>query len=219
MTDGFDLSGAAFGDVDGSGFAGEFINYLDHATDHFQPVKCFAQSRLQLKPGERVLDVGCGCGDDIRDMAMSIIPNGCAAGIDVSQSMIAESRRRNARFVAPCHFVVADPEALPWATAYFDACLADRVFQHLRSPARALNEMLRVTSRAVEWSSRIGIGDWCRLMQLMPQPHLRCWVELAQAFATAAWEGIFTRFSMKQECDGIYLLGHHLHHVCKAGAD
>jgi SAM-dependent methyltransferase len=59
--------------------------------------------------------------------------------------MIAESRRRNARFVAPFHFVVADAEALPWATAYFDACLADRVFQHLRSPARALNEMLRVT--------------------------------------------------------------------------
>ena len=146
MTDEVDLSGAAFGDVDGSGFAREFINYLDHATDHFQPVKRFARSCLRLKPGQRVLDVGCGCGDDIREIAMSIIPHGCAAGIDVSQSMIAESRRRNARFVAPFHFVVADAEALPWATAYFDACLADRVFQHLRSPARALNEMLRVAT-------------------------------------------------------------------------
>lgn len=145
MTNDIDLSGAAFGDVDGNGYAGDFINYLDRATDHFEPVKRFAQSHLRLKPGERVLDVGCGCGDDIRRMAMSIIPNGCAAGIDVSQSMIEESRLRSATFVAPVQFVVAAAEDLPWASSYFDACLADRVFQHLRHPARALNEMLRVT--------------------------------------------------------------------------
>jgi SAM-dependent methyltransferase len=145
MTNDNDLSGAAFGDVDGSGYAGDFINYLDHATDHFRPIKRFAQSQFRLKPGDRVLDVGCGCGDDIREMARSIIPNGYAAGIDVSQSMIEEARRRSARFVAPVQFVVAAAEDLPWASAYFDACLADRVFQHLRNPARALNEMLRVT--------------------------------------------------------------------------
>ena len=144
MTNDNDLSGAAFGDVDGSGYAGDFINYLDHATDHFQPVKWFAHSCLRLKPCERVLDVGCGCGDDIRKIAMSIIPHGCAAGVDVSQSMIKEACRRSAKFVAQLRFAVADAEALPWDSDYFDACLADRVFQHLRNPARALNEMLRV---------------------------------------------------------------------------
>jgi len=155
MTNNIDLSGAAFGDVDRSGYAGDFINYLDHATDHFQPIKRFAQSHLRLKPGERVLDVGCGCGDDIREMAMSIIPDGYAAGIDVSQSMIEEACRRITAPLAPVQFVVADAEALPWATAYFDACLADRVFQHLRNPARALNEMLRV----IKPGGRVVVAD------------------------------------------------------------
>jgi len=155
MTNHVDLSGLAFGDVDGSGCAGEFINYLDNATGHFHPVKRLAQSYLRLKPGERVLDVGCGCGGDIREMAISIIPNGYAVGIDVSRSMIEEARQRSARFVAPSQFVVADAEALPWASAYFDACLADRIFQHLRSPARALNEMLRV----IKTGGRVVVAD------------------------------------------------------------
>ena len=200
MTNHVDLSGLAFGDVDGSGCAGEFINYLDNATGHFHPVKRLAQSYLRLKPGERVLDVGCGCGGDIREMAISIIPNGYAVGIDVSRSMIEEARQRSARFVAPSQFVVADAEALPWASAYFDACLADRIFQHLRSPARALNEMLRV----IKTGGRVVVADrdWGmgRLMQPTPQFPPWCSLALVQASTTVGWEGTLMPSSMKQEC-------------------
>ncbi len=113
-----DLSGTAFCDVDGSGYACDFITYLDQAGD-------------QLRPGERILDVGCGCGDDLRRLAPLVAPNGCAVGVDSSQSMIDEARQRSTGCELPPQFELGDAAHLRWRSDYFDACRADRVFQHL----------------------------------------------------------------------------------------
>jgi SAM-dependent methyltransferase len=144
MTQGVDLSGTAFCDIDGTGNAGDFVTYLDQAADHFRPLKVFTHSLLRLRPGERILDVGCGCGDDLRELATLVTPNGCAVGIDSSQSMIDEARRRHAGCELPLQFERGDAAHLRWHSEYFDACRADRVFQHLAAPHRALNEMIRV---------------------------------------------------------------------------
>jgi SAM-dependent methyltransferase len=144
MKQSVDLSGTAFSDIDGTGHAGDFITYLDQATDHFRPLKVFTHSLLQLRAGERILDVGCGCGDDLRELASLVTPNGCAVGIDSSQAMIDEARQRNVGCELPLQFVRGDAGHLRWHADYFDACRADRVFQHLPDPERALNEMLRV---------------------------------------------------------------------------
>jgi hypothetical protein len=58
MKQSVDLSGTGFCDVDGTGYAADFITYLDQAADHFKPLKIFTHSLLRLRPGERVLDVG-----------------------------------------------------------------------------------------------------------------------------------------------------------------
>ena len=144
MKQSVDLSGTAFCDVDATGYAGDFITYLDQAADHFRPLKVFTHSLLRLRPGERILDVGCGCGDDLRELATLVIPNGCAVGIDSSQSMIDEARQRNAGCELPLQFELGDAGHLRWHSHYFDACRADRVFQHLPDPERALSEMVRV---------------------------------------------------------------------------
>lgn len=144
MNLGVDLSGMAFGNVDASGCAPEFISYLDRVTDLFQPVKQLAQALLWLQPGARLLDVGCGCGDDLRKLAAGIGPAGWAAGIDRSQSMIAESHKRHAGSDLPIWFAVAEAESIPFSSGYFDMCRADRVMQHLPNPERALQEMVRV---------------------------------------------------------------------------
>jgi ribosomal protein L11 methylase PrmA len=70
MKQSLDLSGTAFCDVDGTGYAADFIACLDQAADHFKPLKIFTHSLLRLRPGERVLYVGCGCGDDLRWLAI-----------------------------------------------------------------------------------------------------------------------------------------------------
>jgi len=144
MKQSVDLSGTAFCDVDGTGYAGDFITYLDQAADHFRSLKVFTHSLLRVRRGERILDVGCGCGDDLRKLATLVTPNGCAVGIESSQSMIDEARQRNAGCELPLQFELGDAGHLRWHSDHFDACRADRVFQHLADPERALNEMIRV---------------------------------------------------------------------------
>ena len=144
MKQSVDLSGTGFCDVDGTGYAADFITYLDQAADHFKPLKIFTHSLLRLRPGERILDIKCGCGDDLRELATLVTPNGWAVGIDNSQSMIDEARRRHAGCELPLQFERGDAGHLRWQADYFDVCRADRVFQHLTDPERTLNEMLRV---------------------------------------------------------------------------
>src|SRR5215471_13661428 len=50
---------------------------------------------LKLRPGLRVLDVGCGTGDQLRIMAPLVAP-GSAVGVDLSATLIACAQRRTA---------------------------------------------------------------------------------------------------------------------------
>ena len=52
-------------------------------------------------------------------------------GIDNSQSMVDEARRRHAGCELPLEFERGDAGHLRWQADYFDVCRADRVFQHL----------------------------------------------------------------------------------------
>jgi len=73
-----------------------------------------------------------------------VAPNGLAIGVDKSESMIAEARRRTGACGLPAQFEVSEAEQLPWESRCFDAGRADRLLQHLVDPCRALNEIFRV---------------------------------------------------------------------------
>jgi ubiquinone/menaquinone biosynthesis C-methylase UbiE len=98
---------------------------------------------LGAAPGRRILDVGCGLGDDAAALAGLVAPGGSVVGVDGSGAMIESARDRHGA-VAGLSFEVADAAALPFDDASFDACRVDRVLQHVAEPARAVREMARV---------------------------------------------------------------------------
>ena len=98
---------------------------------------------LALQPGHRVLDVGCGTGDFLRLLAPLVAP-GRAVGIDLSETMIAEARRRADGSAPAIAFHPGDVQDLAFEAGSFDRVTATQVLVHVPDPGRALAEMSRV---------------------------------------------------------------------------
>ena len=100
---------------------------------------------LDLKPGNTVLDLGCGLGDDARALAEFVAPTGRVVGVDVEEKMIEAALARQAEepTVPDVEFARADGEQLPFADDTFDAVRIDRMLQHADAPDRVLAEAYR----------------------------------------------------------------------------
>jgi SAM-dependent methyltransferase len=60
------------------------------------PLGLAALERAKVQPGERAIDVGCGCGQTSLQLAERVGPSGAVLGIDVSAPMLARARARAA---------------------------------------------------------------------------------------------------------------------------
>lgn len=63
----------------------------------FEPIRRLAISRLALRPGDIVFDVGCGTGLSLAMLGRGVGPNGRVVGIEQSPEMLEQARRRVAR--------------------------------------------------------------------------------------------------------------------------
>jgi ubiquinone/menaquinone biosynthesis C-methylase UbiE len=91
---------------------------------------------LELGPGDRLLDVGCGGGVFLR----RALETGCeAVGLDHSPEMVAL-----ARATSGAHVVEGRAEELPFADGEFTAVSCLVAFFFLDDPVRVLREMRRV---------------------------------------------------------------------------
>jgi ubiquinone/menaquinone biosynthesis C-methylase UbiE len=141
-----DTAYSGWDDIDETGGANSFQSYLDTVTgiERMRALKRRSHELLDPSPGDRLLDVGCGNGDDALALAEAVAPDGSVVGVDASEAMVAEASQR-ATDADPVSFRQADAEALPFDDGAVDGCRADRVLQHLERPRRAFAELRRVT--------------------------------------------------------------------------
>jgi len=112
---------------------------------------------VPVKPGERVLEVGCGTGVVVRDLAALVGRRGEVVGVDASRRLLERARAlcRPAAEDTRISLRVADGASLPFAAGRFDASLAITVILHVADPLRVVREMARVTRSG----GRIGLQD------------------------------------------------------------
>ena len=101
---------------------------------------------MRLKPGQRVLDLGCGAGWASRLLAQQVTGSdrpGQVVGLDVSDEMIRRARAASTSF-ENLMFVVGSAQQIPWEENFFDKILSVESFYYYGDQERALAELFRV---------------------------------------------------------------------------
>jgi len=97
-----------------------------------------------LRPGDRVLDCGCGSGSISIGLG-DVIGDGRVVAFDVDVSQFGPAIRYvDERSAGQVGFLGADGNALPFKDATFDAALCHSVVETLPDPEKALGEVMRV---------------------------------------------------------------------------
>jgi SAM-dependent methyltransferase len=140
------ISLASFSAVDTEPDAAALIAALDEQASipAIQRLRTTAVEMAGIRTGYRVVDVGCGTGDVARALAATVGAHGWVVGIDPSDTMLAEARRRGATGL-PLEFRAGNVTELDDDDATFDAALCERVLQHVDHPEAAMSELVRVT--------------------------------------------------------------------------
>jgi ubiquinone/menaquinone biosynthesis C-methylase UbiE len=101
---------------------------------------------FQLKPGIRIVDVGCGTGDFTRYL-VGLVPGKCkAVGIDQRGVSLrsAETETRRADLSDRISYKKGDAYQIPIDDDYADLVCCRTLLMHLEEPARAVTEMVRI---------------------------------------------------------------------------
>jgi ubiquinone/menaquinone biosynthesis C-methylase UbiE len=112
----------------------------------------------RLRPGESVLDVGCGTGTLAIAAKRRVGPTGMVYGIDASPEMIARAGRKAKKERAEVVFKIGVVEALPFPDAQFDVVLSTLMLHHL--PRKAREQCAREMRRVVKPGGRVLAVDF-----------------------------------------------------------
>jgi ubiquinone/menaquinone biosynthesis C-methylase UbiE len=103
--------------------------------------------RMDLRPGERVLDLGCGSGWATRLLARTVGngPQGSrlVVGVDISDEMVRQAQDASKTF-DNVTFVVGSAAQIPWEEDFFDKVLSVESFYYYPDQDKALTELFRV---------------------------------------------------------------------------
>jgi ubiquinone/menaquinone biosynthesis C-methylase UbiE len=117
---------------------------LDRFHAHPSPLVRFVESQriraifrlLDARPGDRVLEVGCGAGH-----LLAGLPAGRPIGIDLADSLLTRTRARLGRRAL---LAQGDAAVLPFAAGSFERVYCSEVLEHLVDPHAAVGEIARV---------------------------------------------------------------------------
>ncbi len=125
-----------------SGFLGRVVGFLFRVNREGNE---WTLGLLEVQPTDHVLEVGFGPGLAIQKAA-ALASRGKVAGVDFSEAMLKQARKRNAAAIAAgrVELTLGDAAALPYPNDSFDKVFAANVVYFWKDPLANLNELRRV---------------------------------------------------------------------------
>jgi len=132
----------------------QFQELLDR---QIEPLGLEAMRALAPAPGERVVDIGCGCGQSTAELAARVGPSGAVVGVDISEPMLVVARSRaTLEASARPSFRQADAQTEDLGDGAFDAAFSRFGVMFFSDPVAAFANI----RRALAPGGRLGFVCW-----------------------------------------------------------
>jgi SAM-dependent methyltransferase len=139
-----------------SGAAGQrWVDRQETLDTILAPILDILLDRAAVAAGERVIDVGCGCGASAIALAGKVGPAGRVTGIDISGPMLARARERTAPDL-PLDLVLADATVHPFEPQRADLLASRFGVMFFADPAASF----RNTRTALRPGGRVAFACW-----------------------------------------------------------
>jgi SAM-dependent methyltransferase len=139
-----------------NGDAGQkWVQFQELMDRSLRPLGRAAMDAAAPKAGERVIDVGCGCGDTSFDLARRVGPKGRVLGVDISQPMLARAKSRMGE-CANVTFERGDAQVFEFPQSAFDIVFSRFGVMFFADPVAAFRNL----RAALKPGGRVAVLGW-----------------------------------------------------------
>jgi SAM-dependent methyltransferase len=132
----------------------EWARRADALDRQLAPAGAAGLAALAARPGERILDLGCGSGATTAELCRAVGPEGAVTGADISPDQVAAARARPGNERA--RFIVGDAGSWPFEAATYDALFSRFGCMFFGDPPAAFVNI----RRALKPDARVVLTVW-----------------------------------------------------------